>query len=102
MVQRFDGGLAPVASEPTLHAAAIHPQPLGDFADRTTCIDFQQRQNAPKEGGLMSPELTHVPMLGVAQGSAAMLSSATLTPVTADRNPFNATLILHTHLVPRD
>jgi hypothetical protein len=28
-----------------------------------------------------------------------MLSSATLTPVTADRNPFNATLILHTHLV---
>jgi hypothetical protein len=29
-----------------------------------------------------------------------MLSSATLTRVTADRNPFNATLILHTHLAP--
>jgi hypothetical protein len=28
-----------------------------------------------------------------------MLSSVTLTPVIADRNPFNATLILHTHLV---
>jgi hypothetical protein len=44
-----------VASDPTLHAAPIHPQPLGDFADRTTRIDFQQRQNAPKEGGIMSP-----------------------------------------------
>jgi hypothetical protein len=27
-----------------------------------------------------------------------MVSSATLTPATADRNPFNATLILHVHL----
>jgi hypothetical protein len=53
MAQRFDGGLAPVASDPTLHAAASHPQPLGDFADRTTCIDFQQRQDAPKQGGIM-------------------------------------------------
>jgi hypothetical protein len=55
MAQRFDGGSAPVASDPTLHAAAIHPQPLGDFADRTICIDFQQCQNAPKQGGIMSP-----------------------------------------------
>jgi hypothetical protein len=44
------------------------------------------------------PELTHVPRLGVAQRSGAMFSSATLTPATADRNPFNATLILHVHL----
>jgi hypothetical protein len=55
MAQRFDGGLAPVASDPTLHAAAIHPQSPGDFADRTTRIDFQQRQDAPKQGGIMSP-----------------------------------------------
>jgi hypothetical protein len=54
MAQRFDSGLATVACDPTLHAAAIHPQPLGDFADRTPCIDFQQRQNAPKEGGIPS------------------------------------------------
>jgi hypothetical protein len=27
-----------------------------------------------------------------------MLSSATLTPITADRNPLNATLILTIHL----
>jgi hypothetical protein len=55
MAQRFDGGSAPVACDPTLHAAPSHPQPLGDLADRTTCVDFQQRQNAPKEGGIMSP-----------------------------------------------
>jgi hypothetical protein len=55
MAQRFDGGLAPVASDPTLHAAAIHPQPLGDFAEGTTCIDFQQRQDAPKQGGITGP-----------------------------------------------
>jgi hypothetical protein len=55
MAQRFDAGLAPVARDPTLHAAAIHAQPLGDLADRTTRIDFQQRQDAPKEGGIMSP-----------------------------------------------
>src|SRR5689334_14975175 len=44
------------------------------------------------------PELTHVPTFGVAQGAGAMFSSATLTPATADRNPFNAALILHVHL----
>jgi hypothetical protein len=54
MAQRFEVGLAPVACDPTLHAAAIHPQPLGDFAHGTTRIDFQQRQNAPKEGGIPS------------------------------------------------
>jgi hypothetical protein len=55
MAQRLDAGLAAVACDPTLHAAPIHPQPLGDFADGTTRIDFQQRQNAPKESGIMSP-----------------------------------------------
>jgi hypothetical protein len=52
MAQRFEVGLAPVACDPALHAAAIHPQPLGDLAHGTTRIDFQQRQNAPKEGGI--------------------------------------------------
>jgi hypothetical protein len=47
--------LATVACDPTLHAAAIHPQPLGDLADGTTRIDFQQRQDAPKKGGITSP-----------------------------------------------
>jgi hypothetical protein len=55
MAQRLEVGLATVPCDPTLQAAAIHPQPLGDFADGTTRIDFQQRQNAPKEGGIMSP-----------------------------------------------
>jgi hypothetical protein len=55
MAQRLDVGLATVPCDPTLHAAAIHPQPLGNFANGTTRIDFQQRQNAPKEGGIMSP-----------------------------------------------
>jgi hypothetical protein len=55
MAQRLDGGLATVARDPTLHAAPIHPQPLGNFADRTTRIDFQQRQDAPKEGGITGP-----------------------------------------------
>ena len=44
------------------------------------------------------PELTHLPRLGVAQGSGATFSSATLTCRTADRNRFNATLILTVHL----
>jgi hypothetical protein len=52
MAQRLDIRLAPVACDPTLHAAAIHPQPLGDFAEGTTRIDFQQGQDAPKEGGI--------------------------------------------------
>ena len=52
MAQRFGGGLAPVAPDPTLHAAPIHPQPLGDFAEGTPRIDFQQRQDAPEEGGI--------------------------------------------------
>jgi hypothetical protein len=55
MAQRLDVGLAAVPCDPALHAAAIHPQPLGDLADGTTRIDFQQRQNAPKEGGITSP-----------------------------------------------
>jgi hypothetical protein len=55
MAQRRDVGLAPVARDPTLHAAPIDPQPLGDLADGTPRIDFQQRQNAPKEGGIPSP-----------------------------------------------
>jgi hypothetical protein len=55
MAQRFEVGLAPVPYDPTLHAAAINPQPLSDFADGTTRIDFQQRQKAPKEGGITSP-----------------------------------------------
>jgi hypothetical protein len=55
MAQRLDGGLAAVARDPTLHAAPIHPQPLGDLADGTARIDFQQRQNAPKEGGITGP-----------------------------------------------
>jgi hypothetical protein len=55
MVQRLDVGLATVPCDPTLHAAAIHPQPLGDFAEGTTRIDFQQRQNAPKEVGITGP-----------------------------------------------
>jgi hypothetical protein len=55
MAQRLDVGLAAVPYDPTLHAAAIHPQPLGDFADGTSLIDFQQRQNAPEEGGITSP-----------------------------------------------
>jgi hypothetical protein len=55
MAQRFDGGLAAVPHDPTLHAAAINPQPLGDLAHGTPRIDFQQRQNAPKQGGLTSP-----------------------------------------------
>jgi hypothetical protein len=55
MAQRLDVGLATVPCDPTLHAAAIHPQPLGGFANGTTRIDFQQRQNTPKEGGITSP-----------------------------------------------
>jgi hypothetical protein len=55
MAQRFDVGLVAVTRDPTLHAAPIHPQPLGDFAEGTTRIDFQQCQNAPKEGGIPSP-----------------------------------------------
>jgi hypothetical protein len=55
MAQRRDVGLAAVACDPTLYAAAIHSQPVGDFAQGTTRIDFQQRQNAPKEGGIPSP-----------------------------------------------
>jgi hypothetical protein len=55
MAQRLEVGLAPVACDPTLHAAAIDPQPLSDLADGTTRIDFQQRQDAPKEGGIPSP-----------------------------------------------
>jgi hypothetical protein len=55
MAQRFNVGLAAVACDPTLHAGAIHPQPLGDFAEGTTRIDFQQRQNAPKQVGITSP-----------------------------------------------
>jgi hypothetical protein len=54
MAQRLDIGLATVRCDPTLHAAAIHPQPLGDFAHGTTRIDFQQRQDAPKEGRIPS------------------------------------------------
>jgi hypothetical protein len=54
MAQRLDIGLATVLCDPTLHAAAIHPQPLGDFAHGTTRIDFQQRQDAPKEGRIPS------------------------------------------------
>jgi hypothetical protein len=52
MAQRLEVGLAPVLCDPTLHAAPIHPQPLGHFAERTTRIDFQQRQDAPKEGSI--------------------------------------------------
>jgi hypothetical protein len=55
MAQRLEGGLAAVTRDPTLHAAPIHPQPLGDFADGTTRIDFQQGQDAPKKGGITSP-----------------------------------------------
>jgi hypothetical protein len=55
MAQRLDAGLEAVACDPTLHAAAIDAQLLGDFADGTSLIDFQQRQNAPKEGGITSP-----------------------------------------------
>jgi hypothetical protein len=55
MAQRLEVGLATVACDPTLHAAAIHPQPLGDFADGTAPIDFQQRQNTPKKGGITGP-----------------------------------------------
>jgi hypothetical protein len=55
MAQRREVSLAAVARDPTLHAAPIHPQPPGDFADGTTRIDFQQCQNAPKEGGIPSP-----------------------------------------------
>jgi hypothetical protein len=33
----------------------FHPQPLGDFAEGTTRIDFQQRQNAPKQVGITGP-----------------------------------------------
>jgi hypothetical protein len=55
MAQRLKVGLAAVACDPTLHAAAIHPQPLGNFADGTPRIDFQQRQNAPKQGGITGP-----------------------------------------------
>jgi hypothetical protein len=43
MAQRLDVGLATVPCDPTLHAAPIHPQSLGDFGDGTTRIDFQQR-----------------------------------------------------------
>src|SRR5689334_8978842 len=98
MAQRLEVGSATVPCDPTLHAAAIHPQPPGNFAEGTTRIDFQQRQDAPKKGGNPGLELTHVPTFGVAQRSGAMLSSATLTPATAGRNPFNATLILRVHL----
>jgi hypothetical protein len=55
MAQRLEVGLAAVPCDPTLHAAAIHPQPPGNFAKRTTRIEFQQRQDAPKEGGIPSP-----------------------------------------------
>jgi hypothetical protein len=55
MAQRLEVGVATVPCDPTLHAAAIDPQPLGDFAEGTTRIDFQQRQDAPKEGGIPSP-----------------------------------------------
>jgi hypothetical protein len=55
MAQRLEVGLATVPCDPTLHAAAIHPQPLGDLADGTPRIDFQQGQDAPKEGGIPSP-----------------------------------------------
>jgi hypothetical protein len=55
MAQRLEVGVAAVARDPTLHAAPIDPQPLGDLADGTTRIDFQQRQNAPKEGRIPSP-----------------------------------------------
>jgi hypothetical protein len=55
MAQRLDAGLATESGDPTLHAASIHPQPLGDLTDGTTRIDFQQGQNASKKGGLPSP-----------------------------------------------
>jgi hypothetical protein len=55
MAQRLEVGLAPVARDPTLHAAPIDPQPLGNLAEGATRIDFQQRQDAPKEGGIPSP-----------------------------------------------
>jgi hypothetical protein len=55
MTQRLKVGLAAVPRDPTLHATASHPQPLGNFADGTTRINFQQRQNAPKQGGIPSP-----------------------------------------------
>jgi hypothetical protein len=55
MAQSPEVGLATVLCDPTLHAAAIHPQPLGHFAHGTTRIDFQQRQDAPIEGGITSP-----------------------------------------------
>jgi hypothetical protein len=55
MAQRLDVGLATVLRDPTLHAAAIHPQSLGNFAHGTTRIDLQQRQDAPKQGGIPSP-----------------------------------------------
>jgi hypothetical protein len=55
MAQRLDVGLAAVPCDPTLHAAAIDPQPLGDFAEGTPRIDFQQRQDAPKKGGITGP-----------------------------------------------
>jgi hypothetical protein len=55
MAQRLDIGLATVLCDPTLHAAASHPQSLGNFAHGTTRIDFQQRQDAPIEGGITSP-----------------------------------------------
>jgi hypothetical protein len=52
MAQRLEVGLATVPCDPTLHAAPIHPQPPGNFAERTTRIEFQQRQDAPKKGGI--------------------------------------------------
>jgi hypothetical protein len=55
MAQRLEVGLATVPCDPTLHAAAIHPQPPGNFAKGTSRIEFQQRQDAPKEGGIPSP-----------------------------------------------
>jgi hypothetical protein len=55
MAQSFGVGVAAVACDPTLHAAAIDAQLLGDFADGTPLIDFQQCQNAPIEGGITSP-----------------------------------------------
>ena len=53
MAQRREVRLEAVPCDSTLHAAPIHPQPVGDFAHGTTRIDLQQRQNAPKEGGIL-------------------------------------------------
>jgi hypothetical protein len=58
-----------------MHAAAIDLRSVGDFADGPNFIDFQENQNAPKEGGIANQsQLTFK-----ARRSGAMLSSATLT-----------------------